>query len=134
MAVAAPDPWYGHPYRVAGLFVLASVAVLGVVYFLMIQLGLPDWVLRGAVVLLGLGLPIMIVTGLMERRRATARATGMWSASSETGVARLVTWRRATQGGMAAFSLLGIGTIIYTTMRLLGIGPVGTLVASGRLA
>jgi tetratricopeptide (TPR) repeat protein/tRNA A-37 threonylcarbamoyl transferase component Bud32 len=134
MAVAAPDPWYGHPFRVAGLFLLASVAVLGVVYFLMIQLGLPDWVLRGAAVLLLLGLPVMIVTGVIERRRAAALATGMWSASGETGVQRLVTWRRATQGGMAAFSLLGVGTIVYTAMRLMGIGPVGTLVASGRLA
>jgi tetratricopeptide (TPR) repeat protein len=134
MAVAAPDPWYGHPFRVAGLFLLTGVAVLGAVYFLMIQLGLPDWVLRAAVVLLLLGLPIMVVTGLIERRRAAARATGMWSASGETGVLRLLTWRKATQGGLAAFSLLGLGTIVYTAMRLLGIGPVGTLVASGQLA
>src|SRR5439155_11861433 len=30
--------------------------------------------------------------------------------------------------------LLGLGTAAYTGMRLLGIGPVGTLVASGVLA
>jgi hypothetical protein len=33
-----------------------------------------------------------------------------------------------------AFAALGVIAVIYTAMRLLGIGPVGTLVASGRLS
>src|SRR2546421_964613 len=37
-------------------------------------------------------------------------------------------------GGAAGFGLLGLGTTVYMAMRLLGIGPVGTLVASGVLA
>ncbi len=36
-------------------------------------------------------------------------------------------------GGAAAFAALGLGTAGYMAMRLLGIGPVGTLVASGVL-
>jgi tetratricopeptide (TPR) repeat protein len=133
-AVATEDRWYGHPIRVAGLFVLGAVAVLGVVYFLTIQLGLPDWVPWAALGLLAAGLPIMVVTGLFERRRARLRATGVYSPSGETGIQRMVTWRRALQGGMVAFSVLGVGTVVYTAMRLMGIGPVGTLVASGKLA
>jgi tetratricopeptide (TPR) repeat protein/tRNA A-37 threonylcarbamoyl transferase component Bud32 len=133
-AVAPEDRWYGHPLRVGGLFSLAAVAVLGAVYFLTIQLGLPDWVPWGALALLGAGLPIMLATGLIERRRARLRATGVYSSSGETGIQRLVTWRRAIQGGMVAFSVLGVGTLAYTAMRLLGIGPVGTLVAAGRLS
>ncbi len=129
----AVDPWYGHPIRVAGLFLLVSVAVLGAVYFATIQLGLPDWVPWGALGLLAAGLPIMIMTGLIERRRARQQATGMWSASGETGLHRMVTWKRATRGGVFAFSALAILSAIYTAMRLLGIGPVGTLVASGKL-
>ncbi len=117
----------------AGLFALASVAVLGAVYFLTIQLGLPDWVPWGALGLLAAGLPIMIVTGLIERRRAKQRATGMWSASGETGLHRHVTWKRATRGGMLAFTALAVVSAGYTAMRLMGIGPVGTLVASGKL-
>src|SRR5207247_2346678 len=69
-AVAAAAAARAHPLRVAGLFALTSVAVLGVVYFLMNQLGLPGWVMPGAVGLLVAGLPIMVVTGLIERRRA----------------------------------------------------------------
>ncbi len=133
-AVALDDRWHGHPVRVGALFLLASVAVLGAVYFLTIQLGLPDWVPWGALALLAAGLPIMVVTGLFERRRARLRATGVYSQSGETGIQRLVTWRRAIQGGMVAFSVLGVGTVVYTAMRLLGIGPVGTLVAAGKLA
>jgi tetratricopeptide (TPR) repeat protein/tRNA A-37 threonylcarbamoyl transferase component Bud32 len=133
-AVRIEDAWYGHPLRVAALFLLASVAVLGVVYFLTIQLGLPDWVPWGALALLGAGLPIMLVTGLVERRRARARATGVYSPSGETGVRGWITWQRARAGGYLAFGALGLGTIVYTAMRLLGIGPVGTLVAAGRLS
>jgi len=132
-AAHAADRWYGHPLRVGGLFLLASVAVLGVVYFLTIRLGLPDWVLWGALALLSAGLPIMVITGLLERRRARASTTGL-HVPTPTGVRRLFTWRRAISGGVLAFSVLALGTIVYTAMRLLGIGPVGTLVASGKLA
>ena len=133
-AIRLEDSWRGHPIRVGGLFLLVSMAVLGLVYFLTIQLGLPDWVPVGALVLLLLGLPIMIATGLIERRRAVAQATGMYTSVSETPLQKQVTWRKATMGGVVAFSVLTFGAIVYTAMRLLGIGPVGTLVASGKLS
>jgi tetratricopeptide (TPR) repeat protein len=131
--VRIDQPWYGHPVRVAGLFVVVATAILGVVYFLTIQLGLPDWVPWAAAGLLAAGLPIMVVTGIVERQRARARATGMYSASGETGVQRHLTWRKSTRGGYLAFGGLAAAAVVYTAMRLLGIGPVGTLVASGRL-
>jgi tetratricopeptide (TPR) repeat protein len=133
-AVAMPSESYGHPLRVAGLFLVAAIAVLGAVYFLTIQLGLPDWVPWTALGLLVVGLPIMVTTGLVERRRAKLQATGMWSVSGETGLHRHVTWKKATRGGMLAFGTLAVLAAAYTAMRLLGIGPVGTLVASGKLA
>ncbi|HEU5259783.1 MAG TPA: protein kinase [Gemmatimonadales bacterium] len=120
-----------HPGRVAGLFALASVGVLALVYLLVHELGLPDWAFAGTVGLLAAGLPIMLWTGIIERRRALARSTG--GAAAPAGVQRWVTWRRALMGGATAFGLLGLGTAGYTAMRLLGIGPVGTLVASGVL-
>ncbi len=132
-ATVATDHGYGHPIRVAGLFTLASVAILGAVYFITIQLGLPDWVPWGALALLAAGLPIMVVTGLIERRRAQALASGRMTMSGETALHGWFTWRKATTGGVLAFAVLGVLTIIYTAMRLLGIGPVGTLVASGKL-
>src|SRR5207245_911971 len=121
-----------HPLRVATLFGLVSLGVLALVYELVRMLGLPDWAFAAAVGLLAAGLPIMLWTGVIERRRALARTTG-WAAAP-AGMQRWVTWRWALLGGVAAFGLLGVGTAAYMAMRLLGIGPVGTLVASGVLA
>src|SRR6185437_10544270 len=63
----------GHPARVVALFALASLIVIGIVWTAVQRLGLPDWVLYGAVALLLAGLPVMLVTGLRERERAVAR-------------------------------------------------------------
>jgi TolB-like protein len=121
-----------HPIRVAAFFTAASVGVLTVVYWLVRGLGLPDWVLPAAVGLLLAGLPIMVVTGLVERRRAIASTARI---PAPTGVARglhrWLTWRRALMGGVSVFAGLGVVTGVYMAMRLLGIGPAGTLVASG---
>src|SRR5256886_868494 len=65
-----------HPARVAGLFGLVSFGVLTLVYLLVRVLGLPDWAFAASVGLLAAGLPIMLWTGLIERRRALARTTG----------------------------------------------------------
>ncbi len=120
-----------RPVQVAGLFGLASVAVLGLVGFLVVQLGLPAWVFWGAVILQGVGLPIMLVTGHIERRRSVSSSS---AASRSAGVLhRWLTWRKALLGGVAAFVGLTVVASAYTAMRLLGIGPVGTLVAQGVL-
>ncbi len=122
----------GHPLRVTALFLAASAGMLGLTYFLVQRLGLPDWVFTAAVTLLLLGLPIMVLAGLHERRRAQARTGGMTVATPE-GLAPWTSWRRAMMGGAMAFAGLGVLATGYTAMRLLGIGPVGTLVASGVL-
>ncbi len=122
-----------QPVRVIASFVGASVVTLGVVYIGVRQLGLPDWVFYGAIALLAIGLPIILVTGYFERQRAEARATGRIMSPAASGVHRLFTWKRAIRGGFLAFGGLAAVALIYTVMRLAGIGPVGTLVASGRL-
>ena len=121
-----------HPARVATLFAIASIAVLALVWGLVHRLGLPDWVFSAAAALLAVGLPIMLVTGYHERRRALAHTVG--TAPAESGnFASMLTWRRALVGGGLAFGGLAAIAAVYTGMRLLGIGPVGTLVASGVL-
>ncbi len=122
----------GHPGRVAAIFALGSAAVLAAVYALVQRLGLPDWVFYGAGLLLLIGLPITLVAGLHERRRARDRTIGH-STVTPTGLAPWVSWRRALVGGTLAFAGLGLLAGAYTAMRLLGIGPIGTLVASGVL-
>ncbi|MGE5728673.1 MAG: protein kinase domain-containing protein [Gemmatimonas sp.] len=119
-----------HPMRVTLLFALASVVVLAVVFVLRQRLGLPDWVLGGAAVLLAIGLPIMLETGRKERERVLAAATGNYLAP-DVGVAKHLTWRKAILGGGLAFGTLVVIVIGYTLMRALGIGSIGTLQAKG---
>jgi len=121
-----------HPVRVATLFALAAVGVLALARLLVRLLGLPDWAFAGAVGVAAAGLPVFLWTGVIERRRALAGTSGRLAAAA--GVHHWFTWRRALLSGAGAFGLLGLGTAGYMAMRLLGIGPVGTLVASGVLA
>ncbi len=131
LAVLAPP---SHPLRTLGLLLFGAVVMLGAIYALVLLLGLPDWVFQGAAALLLAGLLVGGGTVMMERRRHTARATGSYHPSRETGMQRLMTWGRFRHGGVLAFSGLTVATTAYMAMRLLGIGPVGTLVAAGTLA
>ncbi len=125
---------HGHPVRVATLFILAAVGVLALVYVAVIQFGLPLWVFWGGVGLLVIGFPVVLVTGHHERRRAVAAATGMAAAAhASVGIRRWFTWRMALLGGVVAFAGLGVVAAGYTLMRVMGIGPVGTVIASGAL-
>ncbi len=120
-----------HPARVAALFAGASLGVVGVVYMLMMVLGLPDWVLPVAIGLLAIGLPIVMITGRAERKRIVARTIAVTTPVPDGGVHGWLSWRRALLGGGLAFGGLALAVAAYMAMRLIGIGPVGTLVASG---
>ena len=119
----APHRW-NHPVAAAALFGVASLVILGVVYLAMLQLGLPDWVLRAAVGLLIIGLPIIVATALSERQR-------MFRADRQGH--RWLNWRRAVQGGGLAFASLAVATVGFMGLRTMGIGPAATLMAKGVL-
>jgi tetratricopeptide (TPR) repeat protein len=121
-----------HPVRVATLFALAAVGVLALARLLVRLLGLPDWAFAGAVWLAAAALPFTLWTGAIERRRALAGGAGR--AAAPAGVHRWLTWRRTLLSAASGFGLLGLVTATHAAMRQLGIGPVGTLVASGVLA
>ncbi len=121
-----------HPMRVAGLYALASVGALAIVYMAMNMIGLPSWVFSGAVGLLAIGLPIVLLTGHRERQRAVATMTGV-QVPTPVGLQKHFTWRKAILGGVAAFGGLAVITTAFMGSRLLGIGPGATLVSSGVL-
>jgi len=129
---AAVGPATFTPVKVAALFGAAAALVLVLVYMLMTVLGLPDWVFVGAIALLAVGLPIMLVTGKHEQQRAVAATTGMY-VTTPVGMQKHFTWRKAILGGGLAFAGLAVVAAGFMAMRVLGIGPVGTLVASGVL-
>ncbi len=105
-----------HPLKVAGVFALGGAAFVAVAYLVMMQFGLPDWTLSGSIVLAVLA--VLMATG-------TAWSTGR-------GPSKL-TWRRTRTVLGGAFGVFAAALIGYSAMRALGIGPMGTLVASGLL-
>jgi tetratricopeptide (TPR) repeat protein len=122
-----------HPARVAGLFVLATIAVTALVYGATRVFGLPDWVWIAALVVMLAGLPVMLYTGRLERQRARQRATGAFRYEPEPAHHQLFTWRRAFLGGALALGVTVLLASGYAVSRALGVGPAGTLLSSGRL-
>jgi tetratricopeptide (TPR) repeat protein/tRNA A-37 threonylcarbamoyl transferase component Bud32 len=118
--------------------VLAKAAIVGI--------GLPDWVFPGALVVMGLGLPVILFTAFVQkatRRALTATPTltpGGSAAPQGTmatiavKAAPLVSWRRTAIGGALAVGgfILLIGA--WMLMRALGIGPAASLMSTGALA
>jgi tetratricopeptide (TPR) repeat protein len=115
---------------VLALYILAALAVLGVVRLLTSTLGLPDWVVPGALVLLLVGLPIILATAILQGRHVGSR---LGSERAQPRPTHWLTWQRALWGGGLAFTGLGFATAGYMALRALGIGPVGTLLAAGVL-
>jgi serine/threonine-protein kinase len=109
------------------LYLIASATVLGVTHYLITVLGLPDWVMPGAVLLLVIGLPIILVTaaitGIQLGTPTDARLT--------LRRAHWLTWKRALAGGGLAFSGLGVATIAYMVLRATGVGPLASLLSAG---
>jgi tetratricopeptide (TPR) repeat protein len=120
-----------HPIRVAVVFGIAALGVLTATWWLVQKLGLPDWVVLAAGVLLVLGLPIMLFAARAERRRLLVRSQGGIVPAPSGLVGRLSTMRGALAGGGLAFTGLVVGAAGFMALRVAGIGPFATLVTSG---
>jgi len=126
----------------AGAFVavavLAKAAIVGI--------GLPDWVFAGSLIVMALGLPVILWTGYVQRvARHAATATPTYTPGGTAAVqhgtmatmalkaAPHVSWYRTARGGMYAFGAFIVVIAAFMAMRQLGIGPFGSLLASGAL-
>ncbi len=129
---------------VLGIYAVAVVAVAIVARAAVIALGLPDWVFPGALIVMALGLPVILFTAFVHRgthRALTQSAlTLRGSPATQSTMTRIavkaspwISWRRTFTGG--AVALAGFSGLVaaFMIMRATGIGPVGSLLASGRL-
>jgi eukaryotic-like serine/threonine-protein kinase len=127
----------------AGAFVVVAVVAKAAI----VGIGLPDWVFPGSLVVMGLGLPVVLWTGYVQRvaRRAitmTPTYTPGGSPSMAHGTmatmalkaAPKMTWYRTARGGMYAFGAFIALVAAFMTMRALGIGPFGSLIAAGQFS
>ncbi|NQV72465.1 protein kinase [bacterium] len=100
-------------------------AVIAATWAAVALIGLPNWVLPLCVVLMLMGLPALLMAANQDRRRSEGRDLG--------GPFEWLTLRKAQWGGVYAMSALILMTVSFMGMRELGLGPWGSLQASGAL-
>jgi tetratricopeptide (TPR) repeat protein len=121
-----------HPVRVVVLSIIGALASLAAIYGAVRLIGLPGWVTPAALALVAVGVPVVVFTGRQERRRLIAKSTGAIH-PTPAGLRRYFTWKRTLVTGGVAFAGLAVLTAAYMAMRVLGIGPIGTLMGKGLL-
>lgn len=109
-----------HRLADVGAYLMFGIVAILLTYVLIGTLGLPDWALHGIAVLLLAGAVITAV------RPAWLGAGGFRSAR--------LGWRRTVKASSLALGAWGGLVAVYMTLRFLGIGSTGTLVASGMIA
>ena len=144
LALGAP----GTLPRVLGFYVVATAAVAIVAKASVVGIGLPDWVFPGAVTIMLLGLPALLITAYVKRvarRAVTATPTltpgGSMVARPPSGTMATMalkasphmSMRRTARGGIFAMGAFVVAVIAFMALRTFGIGPWGSLVAAGKL-
>jgi len=135
--------------RALAVYAVAFLAVAVVARAAIIAIGLPDWVFPGALAVMALGLPVILFTAYTQyvsHRMATATPTftpggtpslGNLQGTMATLAIRAsphVSWKRTMRGGIIAVAVFVLLVAAYMLMRMLGIGPAGSLLASGKLS
>ncbi len=131
--------------KALALYAVAFIAVAVVAKAAIVAIGLPDWVLPGALIVMAFGLPVILFTGyvhyathraatetptLTPRGTRTSRGT---MANIAVKASPHVSWKRTTRGGVVAFTAFVLLVGAFMGLRALGIGPAGSLLAAGKL-
>ncbi len=123
--------------RALGMYVVAFAVVALLARLSITVIGLPSWVFPGALGVMMLGLPVVLVTAVLERQRGLYHTTSPGSLGTLARIAvenpRRFTWRRTALGGAVALVLFVAAIAGYMAMRQFGIGPFGTLIGSKAL-
>ncbi len=125
----------------AGVFAVVAVIAKAAI----IAIGLPQWVLMGTVLIMALGLPVILFTGFVQRATRRALAATPQSTPAATGAVQgtmttialkaspHLTWRRTMVAGGWALGGFAVLVAAFMVLRALGIGPAGSLLASGQM-
>ena len=130
--------------RALGIWALSFVAVAIVARAAIIAIGLPDWVFPGALLVMALGLPVILFTAFVHhgahQAMTMATMTPGGTPAAQSTMTRLavkaspwVSWRKTTVGGLIAVGSFASLVLLYMILRALGLGPAGSLLASGRV-
>jgi tRNA A-37 threonylcarbamoyl transferase component Bud32/tetratricopeptide (TPR) repeat protein len=149
-APAAAVPFHGRALflRAMAVYAAAFIGVAIVARLLVDTQGLPEWVFTGALVVMAIGFPVVLFTGYTQYvARKVAQATPTLTPhgtlvrpNADGTLAQLavkasphVSWSRTARGGIAALTTFALLVAGYLVLRVLGIGPSGSLLAAGKL-
>jgi eukaryotic-like serine/threonine-protein kinase len=123
-----------------------AVAVTIVARAAIVVFGLPDWVFLGALVVMLLGLPAILFTWYVQRTvRTLATSTPVLTpggtqrahgtlATLAVKASPHVTWKRTWTAGATAIGAFAAVVVLFLVLRAFGIGPVGSLLAAGKIS
>lgn len=128
-------------WRALAFYSVAFVGVTIVARAAIIAIGLPDWVLPGAVIVMALGLPVVLFTAFVHHRAyltltspvMTPRGIPVVQPAMTNLAVRAspwVSWRRTAVGGAIAIGVFVVLVVGFMTLRALGIGPAGSLLGA----
>lgn len=124
-------PAPGHLMQQAAIrFAIFAAVGLVLVYGVMLTFGLPDWVFPVGVALMFAGLPIVLYSASIEKRRA---ALDSGERARLQGLKAWLTTKRAFQGGLIAMGSLAVVAAAFLGLRSAGVGPFATLISDGTL-
>ncbi|HEV8447360.1 MAG TPA: protein kinase [Gemmatimonadaceae bacterium] len=148
-ATAMPPILLGGPamfMKALAIYAASFVVVAVIAKAAIVGIGLPEWVFPGSLIVMGLGLPVVLWTGYVQRvtRRAmtatptftpggTPTATHGKIATIALKAAPHVSWYRTARGGLYAFVAFVAMIGLFMGLRAVGVGPFASLLASGRL-
>ena len=121
-----------RPLGVIGAMVIYAAIFLLVIAFAKVAItaiGLPTWVFGGSIGIMLLGLPVVLLTALVERQRVATSSPIVSNA-----ITNLATWRTTRRGGVAAFGAFALAIGGYMSMRQLGVGPFASLIGAKAIA
>ena len=131
--------------RALTLYVGSVIVVAAVAKAATVTIGLPTWVLPGALIIMALGLPVILFTGYVQSvtRRALLSTPVLTPGGSQAPHGTMATlalrasphvsWNRTIRGGIYAVGGFVALIVAFMVMRAFGIGPVGSLFAAGKL-
>lgn len=137
-----PEILRGGPIRLGravALWAFATIVVALTAWAAREAIGLPDWVLPGAVGVMLAGLPVLLFTAYVQRTTHKAfTATPNRTPSPQGTMATLamkasphVSWRRTWLGGAFAVGGFAVVVLAFMVMRAMGIGPMASLQGKG---
>jgi tetratricopeptide (TPR) repeat protein len=147
---AMPPVLLGSPGMLRRALLVYAAAFVGVALLAKgatVVVGLPDWVFPGALMVMALGLPMILLTSYVQRvtQRAlestptytpggTMALTGGTMATMAVKASPHMSWRRTTRGGFMAMGTFALLVVTFMVTRALGIGPAASLLSSGQLS